>query len=158
MPRKLPAEVLLDAISQVTDKPEEFRNYPPGTTPKELIANIGATYFLTTFGHPRRDVMGARVNTPSLAQALQMMNGDVLKERMSEDDNILGTLIRRGLTDREIVDRLYVRAFASAPDSDKLTVIEQYLAAESGAGRSRRRGLENVLWAILNAKEFQLNR
>ncbi len=158
VPRKLPAEVLLDAISQVTDKPEEFRNYPPGTTPKELIANIGATYFLTTFGHPRRDVMGARVNTPSLAQALQMMNGDVLKERLSEDDNILGTLIRRGLTDREIVDRLYVRAFASAPDSDKLTVIEQYLAAESGAGRSRRRGLENVLWAILNAKEFQLNR
>ena len=158
VPRKLPAEVLLDAISQVTDKPEEFPNYPAGTTPKELIASIGATYFLTTFGHPRRDVMGARENTPSLAQALQMMNGDVLKERLSEDDNILGALIGRGLTDREIVDRLYLRAYAAPPDADKLNAIEHYLAAESAAGRSRRRGLENVLWAILNAKEFQLNR
>ena len=158
VPRKLPAEVLLDAISQVTDKPEEFPNYPPGTTPKELIASIGATYFLTTFGHPRRDVMGARENTPSLAQALQMMNGDVLKERLSEDDNILAALIGRGLTDREIVDRLYLRAYAAPPDADKLAAIEHYLEAESRAGRSRRRGLENVLWAILNAKEFQLNR
>ena len=76
LPRKLPAEVLLDAISQVTGVAEDFKNYPPGTSPKELIASIGATHFLTTFGHPRRDIMEARANSPSLGQALQMMNGD----------------------------------------------------------------------------------
>ncbi len=158
VPRKLPAEVLLDAISQVTNSPEEFRGYPPGTSPKELIANIGATYFLTTFGHPRRDVMEARTNAPSLAQALHMMNGDVLKERLAAEDNILSSLIGRGLTDREIVRKLYARAYSTAPDREKSAVIERYLEMERKAGRSRRRGLENVLWAILNAKEFQLNR
>ena len=158
VPRKLPAEVLLDAISQVTGSPEEFRGYPPGTSPKELIANIGATYFLTTFGLPRRDVMEARTNAPSLAQALHMMNGDVLQQRLAAEDNILGALIDRGLTDREIVRKLYVRAYSAAPDEQKSAAVERYLAAERNAGRSRRRGLENVLWAMLNAKEFQLNR
>ena len=85
VPRKLPAEVLLDAISQVTGVPEEFKNYPPGTSPKELIASIGATHFLTTFGHPRRDIMEARSSAPSLGQALQMMNGDVLAGRVRAD-------------------------------------------------------------------------
>ncbi len=158
VPRKLPAEVLLDAIAQVTGSPEEFRGYPPGTSPKELIASIGATYFLTTFGHPRRDVMEARANAPSLAQALHMMNGDVLQERLAAEDNILSSLVGRGLSDREIVRRLYVRAHSAEPDGEKAAAVEQYLAAERSAGRSRRRGLENVLWAILNAKEFQLNR
>lgn len=158
VPRKLPAEVLLDAVAQVTGVPEKFSNYPPGTSSKELIASIGATYFLTTFGHPRRDVMEARSNAPSLAQALHMMNGGGLREKLAAPDNVLGSLIERGLSDREIVRRLYLRACAAPPDAEKSAAMENYLAAERAAGRSRRRGLENVLWAILNAKEFQLNR
>lgn len=157
-PRKLPAEVLLDAVSQVTGSLETFTNYPPGTSSKELIASIGSTYFLTTFGHPRRDIMEARSNAPSLAQALHMMNGDGLREKLSAPDNVLGGLIERGLSDREIVRRLYMRACSAPPDAEQSAAIERYLAAERAAGRNRRRGLENVLWAILNAKEFQLNR
>ena len=107
LPRKLPAEVLLDAISRVTGVAEEFNNYPAGTSPKELIASIGATHFLTTFGHPRRDIMEARSNAPSLAQALQMMNGDVLARRMAAEGFVLDTLLRQGLSDGAIIDTLY---------------------------------------------------
>ena len=157
LPRKLPAEVLLDAISQVTDVAEEFNNYPPGTSPKELIASIGATHFLTTFGHPRRDIMEARSNAPSLAQALQMMNGDVLAGRMDAETFVLDTLLRQGLSDGEIIDTLYGRAFSRMPEARERRAFEAYLAAEAAAGRDRRQGLANMLWAILNTKEFQMN-
>ena len=157
LPRKLPAEVLLDAISQVTGVPEDFKNYPPGTSPKELIASIGATHFLTTFGHPRRDIMEARANSPSLGQALQMMNGDVLANRMRTDGFVVDALLEQGLSDQEIVAELYGRAFAREPDEDECRTLEGYLAAESEAGRSRHQSLSNVLWAILNSKEFQMN-
>ncbi len=156
-PRKLPAEVLLDAISQVTGVPEEFSNYPPGTSPKELIASIGATYFLTTFGHPRRDIMEARANEPSLSQALQMMNGDVLAERMQADGFVLDSFLEAGLEDGAIVEALYVRAYSREPDPAERRALQAYLASEAAAGRGRRQGLANVLWAILNTKEFQMN-
>ena len=157
VPRKLPAEVLLDAISQVTGVPEAFKNYPPDTSPKELIASIGATYFLTTFGHPRRDIMGARNNDPSLSQALQMMNGDVLANRMQVEGFVLDEFLNRGLGDGEIVTALYERAFARVPDDTERRVLTDYLANERDSGRSRRQALANVLWAILNTKEFQMN-
>ena len=157
VPRKLPAEVLLDAISQVTGVDEEFSNYPKGTSPKELIASIGTPYFLTTFGHPRRDIMEARANQPSLNQALHLMNGEVLRERLRADNNVLSEFLDRGLDDGTIIDRLYLRAYSRRPDLDKRSAIDEYLAAGTRAGHERRRSLENVLWAILNAKEFQLN-
>ncbi len=157
VPRKLPAEVLLDTISQVTGIDEEFDNYPKGTSPKELIASIGTPYFLTTFGHPRRDIMEARASQPSLNQALHLMNGDVLWERLSAKENVLSECLDRGLNDSAIVDRLYLRAYSRRPDLDERSAIDQYLATETRAGRERHRSLENVLWAILNAKEFQLN-
>lgn len=157
VPRKLPAEVLLDAISQVTGVPEEFRNYPPGTSPKELIASIGATHFLTTFGHPRRDIMQARSSAPSLGQALQMMNGVVLAGRMSADGFVLDALLQEGLDNSEIVEALYRRAYSRGPDNAERQMLEAYLAQEIAAGRDRRQGLANMLWAILNTKEFQMN-
>ena len=157
VPRKLPAEVLLDAISQVTGVQEEFNNYPPGTSAKELVASIGATHFLTTFGHPRRDIMEARSNAPSLGQALQMMNGDVLSKRMNSEGFVIDGLLRQGLDDAEIIDEVYDRAFSRRPGISEKGVLETYLQAERAAGRTRRQGLANLLWAILNTKEFQMN-
>ncbi len=157
LPRKLPAEVLLDAISQVTGVPEDFRGYPPGTSPKLLVASIGATRFLTTFGHPRRDVMEDRSNAPSLAQALLMMNGDVLAARARAEGFVVERLLESGLSDGQVVDALYARALSRRPDDDERRGIEAYLAEEAAAGRDRRQRLANVLWAVLNTKEFQMN-
>ena len=63
-----------------------------------------------------------------------------------------------GKTDAEILDEFYLRAYARRPRPAERERIEGYLASERSAGRSRKRGLENALWAILNSKEFQLNR
>jgi hypothetical protein len=156
-PRKLPAEVLLDALGQVTGIPQTFPNYPAGTTAKDLVATIGATYFLTTFGHPRRDTMEPRSQAPSLAQALHLMNADAVREKIEAPANVLGTLLEQTMDDRAVASALYLRALARPPSDREWARLESFLAAEKQAGRTRRRAFENVLWALLNTKEFQLN-
>ena len=158
VPRKLTAEVLLDAIVQVTGVPEEFKNYPPGTSPKNLIASIGAPYFLTTFGFPRRDTMERRSGGPSMSQALHLMNSDTIRAKVEAQDNILGKLLAADKSGSGAVEALFQRAYARPPTADQLGRMKAYIATEQEAGRTRRRALENVLWAILNSKEFQLNR
>jgi hypothetical protein len=156
-PRKLPAEVLLDAIVQVTGVPQDFANYPPGTSPKELVASIGATYFLTTFGVPRRDIMEPRSQAPSLSQALHLMNSDAIREKIEKSNNILGELLEKTVDDKRVVEELYLRAYSRTPTESQWEKVRGFLASEKEAGRMRRRAFENVLWAILNSKEFQLN-
>ena len=158
VPRKLPAEVLLDAIVQVTGVTQEFRNYPEGTSPKELIASIGATHFLTTFGMPRRDVMQARAQAPSLAQSLNLMNGNEVEGKVRAEGNVLTELLSAGRPDGDVIADLYVRSYARPPTGKEATAMREYVAAEVRAGRERRRAFESILWAILNSKEFQLNR
>ena len=156
-PRKLPAEVLLDSLGQVTGVPQPFGNYPEGTTAKDLVASIGSTYFLTTFGHPRRDIMETRSQAPSLAQALHLMNADSVREKIESPKNVLAELLERTIDDRAILEALYLRAYARTPAAKEQSDIENFIASEKEAGRSRRRAFENVLWVILNSKEFQLN-
>ena len=158
VPRKLPAEVLLDAIVQVTGVGEDFKSYPEGTSSKELIASIGATHFLTTFGAPRRDVMEPRSQAPSLAQSLNLMNGDEIEEKVRLENNVLAALLASGRPDADVVAELYLRAFSRPPSRQEAEGVQEYIAKETEAGRDRRRTFENILWAILNSKEFQLNR
>ena len=156
-PRKLPAEVLLDALGQVTGVPQNFPNYPEGTTAKDLVASIGSTYFLTTFGHPRRDTLEPRSPNPSLSQALHLMNADAVREKIESPKNILATLLENTIDDRAVASSLYLRALARPVTDREWANIESFLAAEKAAGRTRRRAFENVLWALINTKEFQLN-
>ena len=156
-PRRLPAEVLLDAIVQVTEVPQKFRNYPAGMSSKNLVASIGAPYFLTTFGFPRRDTMERRGAAPSLSQALHLMNGDRIRAKVRTTSNVLGKLLEGGSEDGQILETLYLRAYARPATEAQSNRISRYLADENTAGRDRRRAWEHVLWSLLNSKEFQLN-
>ena len=107
---------------------------------------------------PRRDVMEARSQAPSMAQSLNLMNGEEVEDKVRAKENVLSQLLDAGRPDAEVLKDLYVRAFSRPPSSEEAAAIEQYVAAETKAGRDRRRAYENILWAILNSKEFQLNR
>ncbi len=156
-PRRLGAETLLDTLGQVTGIPHEFAGYPPGTSAKDIYVPDGPEDFLVTFGLPRRDIMAERVGTPTLAQALHLMNGAPVRDKVEAGENILGAMLADGHPDAEIVSRIYERAYARRPAAPELGRIAGFIEAELGAGRDRRRALENVLWAVLNSKEFQIN-
>ena len=155
--RKLPAEVLLDILGQVTDVPHPFDGYPAGTSAKDIYVPDGPDYFLVTFGLPRRDILKERAQEPTLSQALHLMNGPAVRDKVEARDNILGELLTLESTDDNVVVALYERAYARLPSQSEQDRIARFIADEKAAGRSRRRAFENVLWAVLNSEEFQLN-
>ena len=157
MPRKLQAEVLLDALGQVTGISHSFKGYPPGTLAKDIYVPDGPDYFLVTFGLPRRDILKDRVQAPTLSQALHLMNGQTVRDKIEARGNILGRHLEQGLSDEQVIATIYERAFARLPRPTERGRIAAFIASERSAGRGRRRALENVLWALLNSKEFQLN-
>ncbi len=156
-PRRLPAEVLLDSISQVTGVTQPFGSHPPGTLAKDVEVTDVPPYFLATFGFPRRDLLGQRHEAPTLSQALHLMNRETLKEKLEPDNNLIGQLIAKGGTDDEVIREFFERAYSRLPRDGETALIVSHMNAEIRSGRSRRRTLENVLLVILNSKEFQLN-
>jgi hypothetical protein len=155
--RKLPAEVLLDTISQVTGVAHPFTNYPAGTRAMDLYIPDSPDYFLVTFGFPRRDIICERSKTPTLSQALHMINGDTILKKVQAPDNVLGGWMKAEWSDDRIVEAIYQRAYARPASSSELTAVREFIQSEMAAGRSRRAALGGVLWTVLNSKEFQVN-
>jgi hypothetical protein len=156
-PRKLPAEVLLDSVGQVTGVAHQFQGYPKGTSAKDLYIPDAPDYFLVTFGFPRRDILAERSKSPSLSQALHMMNGKSVGEKIQSDQNILTELLNQGLSDTQVIQGIYERAYSRPPGETELEAVLENFRAERASGRNPRQVQENFLWAVLNSKEFQLN-
>lgn len=156
-PRRLSAEVLLDAISQVTGVAHTFQNYPKGTRAMNVDVPDNPDYFLVAFGLPRRDVLADRSKSPTMSQALHMMNGETVMGKVRNPENVLSEFVAKSLTDDEIVTALYQSCYMRSPSQGEMQGVRNFLNAEQQAGRPRRRALEGVLWSLLNSKEFQLN-
>lgn len=157
IPRKIQAEVLLDALGQVTGIPHSFDGYPERTSAKDIYVPDGPDYFLVTFGLPRRDILKERVQSPTLSQALHLMNGESVRDKIEAEANILGELLGQDLGDNEVVAGIFERAYSRPPTEGELARITEFVEGEQSNGRGRRRAFENILWAVLNSKEFQLN-
>ena len=80
-----------------------------------------------------------------------------MREMIESKNNVLAELLERTIDDRAVLDALYRSAYSRAATEKEWRAAENFIGAEKEAGRSRRRAFENVLWAILNSKEFQLN-
>ena len=155
--RKLPAEAHLDAISQVTGVAHSFPNYPAGTRAMNVDAADAPDYFLVAFGFPRRDIICERAKSPTLGQALHMINGDTILKKVQAPDNALSRWMGEAWPDDRIVDAIYERAYARPPSDAERGAVRDFIKAEQSTGSSHRRALEGVLWTVLNSKEFQVN-
>jgi hypothetical protein len=152
--RLLPAEVLLDAISQALDVPEPFRHAPGTLRAAQLPGAAGEVAFLKTFGKPERLLTCEceRSEATTLAQAFQMINGPTVRRKLDANDNRIGRLIARGAKEREILTELYLAALCREPRPAEFEAMARYLKR----ARDRRNAWEDVVWAILNSKEFLL--
>jgi hypothetical protein len=162
--RPLQAEQLLDAVAQVTGVRPRFPGVPHGTRAGQL-PGVGkpprrgrgpeeSERFLSVFGKPVRSLSCEceRSEDTTLAQAFQLITGPVLNRTLAEPDNRIGKALAKGLSTREILDELYLVALCRQPTTDERRGL---LAAVERAG-DRRAALEDVLWGLLNAKEFLL--
>ena len=156
--RRLPAEVILDAISQVTGVPEEFPGHP-GRRALQLPDAAVDSYFLTAFGRPPRITAAhsERQQEPSITQALHVINGDTINRKLAAPSSIVSRLLAAGADDRTAVETLYLAALSRLPDPGEIERLSSAMrqGADAAAGtEARRRALEDLAWAVLTSREF----
>ena len=107
-------------IREVTQEPEKFDGYPAGTRALQLPDTAVKSYFLDAFGRPARQQTreSERTSVPTITQALHIINGDTLNNKVRAPDNSIGALIKRGLSDEQIVRRSLPRFFQPLPEGD----------------------------------------
>jgi hypothetical protein len=154
--RRLIAEVFFDAVNQVTGAKASFSGVPAEARAVDLPHEGFGSYFLDTFDRPRR-VSGCeceRSPAATLAQVLLLANSDEVEQKIRNENGLVRKLIKAKKTDTEIVEELYLTAFARKPTPAELEKSLAYVQRQPG----RQEGLEDVLWVILNSKEFMFNR
>jgi hypothetical protein len=164
--KRLPAEVLLDAMSQVTGVPTRFNGYPAGTRALQLPDTQVQSEFLASFGRPKRVLCDAaeRSSAPSISQALHVINGDTLNKKLSAADGYAALALKMGLSDARILEQLYLSAYSRYPtEAEKTATLAALQKARASTGSAeaqrqvRQQALEDMMWSLLTSKEFLFN-
>ena len=155
-PRRLKAEVMLDALSKVTAVPTTFGGQKKGTRALQLPdANIGS-YFLSTFGRPERLITCEceRSDEPSMTQVLHIYNGKTLNLKLQSKDGVIAKSIKGKKPIESIIDDLYVAALARSPNKRERA---RLLAVLKESKEKRRLLIEDLYWSVLSSREFLFN-
>ncbi len=164
--KRLPAEVMLDAVSQVTGAPTEFPGYPAGTRAIQLPDSRVNSYFLTIFGKPPRlaTCECERSAEPSVTQALHIINGETINQKLRRPNGIVDSFVRLGVSDEMMINHLYLAALSRPPRPDEvnhlLAVMNEGKDTTKGSrdlSSARRQAIEDLVWAVLTSKEFLFN-
>lgn len=151
--RRIPAEVLLDAISEVTGSPELFPGRPRGTRAIELWDNRLPSYFLDTFGRSERTspCECGRSGEPTMAQALHLMNAPQVSAKIANSTGRVARLLRASppIDDAALIEELTLVTLGRLP-TDKERSVAQGLFANA----ARRDAAEDYLWTLLNSYDF----
>ncbi|MFO0877983.1 MAG: DUF1549 and DUF1553 domain-containing protein [Gemmataceae bacterium] len=154
-PRRLQAEVLLDAINQVCETPEKFLDLPAGTRALALPDPAVVSALLDTLGRSRRTTNCdcERPTGSDLAQVLLQINSEELHARVTAPTGRIARLLKAKTSDNALVEELYLATLGRFPTSDERRRVAQLLAKAP----SRHEGCEDLLWALLNLGEFNCN-
>jgi hypothetical protein len=152
--RRIPAETLLDCISQVTETKDKFRGLPLGARSVQIADGSTSNYFLTTFGRsPRTTVCDCEATTePSLSQALHLLNGDAVQGKIKQG-KIIQSWLDQGLTVPQVIEKIFVRCLTRHPTEEELGSLTKTVSEAGDPGV----GLEDIFWAVLNSNEFIFN-
>jgi hypothetical protein len=165
LPRPLDAEVLLDAISDVTGVPEVFSTAvsasakmtaqaPYGTRAIQLgEPDVFCSRFLEVYGRPNRLTVPERNSHANLGEAMHMLAGAAYNEKLANPAGRLQRLLKAGKTDAGIIDEFYLAAFARFPDKAETDGIRKLIAASPG----REAAWKEFVWAVLCSREFAEN-
>lgn len=156
LPKTMPAEVLLDAVSQVTSVPEKFNGWPEGYRSIQVWDNRMPSYFFKIFGRPVRASVCEceRSNQPSISQALHLLNSPEIQAKLSHKRGTARRLASSPMTNNEILDQIYLSTLCRYPTAAERTLLQQAFAV---SGEDRSTAVEDVFWSVMNTKEFLYN-
>jgi len=149
--RRIPAEMLLDCLSQVTETKDKFRGLPLGARAVQIADGRTSNYFLTTFGRSTRGtVCACEVKTePTLSQSLHLLNGTTIESKIGQG-GVVKQLLDAKKTTPQVIESLYIRALSRRPNEAELAKLTK-IVEES---KDQRTGLRDIFWAVLNSREF----
>ncbi len=156
--RRLPAEVLLDALSQTTGVPDRFEGYPLGIRAVQVPDPSVKSYFLGLFGRSERLTACAceRTNEVTLPQLLHMSGGQTISQKLRDGDGRLHFLMQAKKTDRDLTDEIFLLTMCRLPsDTERRSIAADIPAGLDGAAREE--AFRDLFWALLNTKEFAFN-
>ena len=154
IPKALPAEVLLDAICQVTGVPEKFNGWPRGYRAIQIWDNRMPSYFFRIFGRPVRASVCEceRSNEPSISQALHLINSPEIQAKLIAENGMARRLANSKLNHDAIIDELFLSTVSRFPRDDERTLFREVFATTD-----RREAVADCLWTLLNSKLFLYN-
>jgi hypothetical protein len=153
--KRLTAEQLADALDFATGTREKYQGLPLGTRAIQLPDTSVRSYFLDVFGRPPRQVTCEceRTTQPNIAQALHLLNGDSLNRKLAAPGSRLDRLFKARTPLPQVTEELYLATLSRLPTPDETAKAQGWLAAAP----SPREGAQDLLWALLNSREFLFN-
>ena len=155
VPRRIPAESLLDCLVQATGVPERFSGAPAGFTAKQLPdANIQSD-FLNLFGKPQRlEACECERDTGSnMLQALHFINGKSILTRVTAGNGTVARLVREQKENKSLVDQLYLWTLCRKPNADERELGLRFFEAYKD---KRLEAAQDLAWALLNSRDFMM--
>ena len=144
---------MLDCISQVTETKDKFRGLPAGARSVEVADGRTTNYFLTTFGRATRETICSREEVgPTLSQALHLLNGDTIEQKITQG-GVIPKLLKLNKTPIEIAQELFLRCYGREPTGEELLKLEPHW----GVTEQQPAVFHDIFWALLNGKEFMFN-
>jgi hypothetical protein len=153
--RRLPAEVFLDAVNQATETKGGFSGVSSNARAVDLPHEGFGSYFLDTFDRPRR-VTGCeceRSTGATLAQVLLLSNSEEIENRIAASAGRVARLVKEKKSLRDAMEDLYLSALGRLPTAAEMNRTTAHIEQ----AKDKQRALEDVLWAILNTREFMFN-
>jgi len=156
--RPLQAEVLADAISDITGIADQYGNQPLGTRAVTLFDSRISSLALDILGRCSREESCETGNeaTGGLTRQLHLFNGPLLNLRISDPEGRLAKLIASGEKPVEIVDAFYLSALGRRPLQQEQEFWSKQFASATDP-RQQQEVLEDFVWSLLNCREFVTN-
>jgi hypothetical protein len=155
IPRRLPAEALLDSLVQATGVKENFVGAPAGFTAAQLPDGNVQSTFLGLFGKPQRAQACEceRDLSTNMLQALHFINGKAILSRVTSPVGRPALLLQKKPDDAALIDQLYLWSLARQPSATERALAEKFLVDDGG---KRAEAAQDLMWALLNSRDFTM--
>ena len=154
--RRLAAEVLLDAVSDVTGQRDSFSGLPPNARAVQTWNHKLDSDFLDAFGRPNasQECPCERERKPSVVQALHLMNSNSLQSKLTSSEGRINKLAKSDLPEPKLVNEIYLATYNRLPNAAELQTSLRFF---NTPGSTRQTAAEDLAWALINSAEFVFN-
>ena len=151
--QRLRAEVLLDAVCEITGVEESYDAMPPESSAKEIWSHRISSLFLDAFGRPdpNQDPPCERTSETTVVQTLHLMNSSNLASKITNDSGRAAELAKSDKPEPDVIKEIYLSIYSRLPSDDEVKVAGELFKRE---GADRRKTVEDLMWALMNTPEF----